>query len=115
MTVTAADLAQALGSGDVPVLGTPRVVALSEAATVAALKGQLPETHTTVGTRIDLRHTAPTAIGAQVVAHARLAEIDNTSLLFEVEVLAGGQTVAKGQVRRALVDREKFLAPLRSR
>jgi len=46
LTVTTADTAEALGSGDVPVLGTPRVLALAEAATVAALDGRLEAGHT---------------------------------------------------------------------
>ena len=63
MTVGPADLASALGSGDVAVLGTPRLVALAEAATVAALAGVLDPGRTSVGTRVDLRHLAPTVEG----------------------------------------------------
>ena len=63
LTVTDADTAQTLGSGDVPVLGTPRVLALAEAATVLATTSRLPTGTTTVGTAVTLRHLAPTPIG----------------------------------------------------
>ena len=66
LTVTDADTAQALGSGDVPVLATPRVLALAEAATVAALAARLDTGQTTVGTRVELDHVAATAVGRHV-------------------------------------------------
>ena len=71
-TVTEADTAQALGSGDVPVLGTPRLVALAEQATVAALSGHLDAGQTSVGTRIELDHVAATAVGGRLSVHAEL-------------------------------------------
>ena len=66
LTVTDADTAQAVGSGDVPVLGTPRVLALAEAATVAATATGMPPGSTTVGTRVELEHLAPTVVGRTV-------------------------------------------------
>src|SRR5688500_12952271 len=89
LTVTDADTAQALGSGDVPVLGTPRVLALAEAATVAATTSRLAPGTTTVGTRIELEHRAPTPIGRTVRAEARLAKVDGRRLVFEVTVRDG--------------------------
>ncbi len=50
MTVTDRDTAVAVGSGDVDVLASPRVLALAEAAAVAALRGALPPERTSVGT-----------------------------------------------------------------
>ncbi|NGM14377.1 thioesterase [Verrucosispora sp. WMMA2044] len=109
LTVTEADTAQAVGSGDVPVLGTPRVLALAEAATVAATARHLPSGSTTVGTRVELEHLAATPVGRTVVAQARLTEVDRRRLVFEITVTEGGQTVAEGRVERALVDRHRFL------
>ena len=63
LTVTDADTAQALGSGDVPVLATPRLLALAEAATVAATSRRLGSGVTTVGTRVTVEHRAATPIG----------------------------------------------------
>ncbi|MFI7435410.1 thioesterase family protein [Micromonospora haikouensis] len=111
LTVTDADTALAVGSGDVAVLGTPRVVALAEAATVAATAGALPPDGTTVGTRVELDHLAPTPVGRTVVALARLTDVDGRRLGFEVTVTDdAGQSVARGRVERVLVDRRRFAA-----
>jgi predicted thioesterase len=110
LTVTDADTAQAMGSGDVPVLGTPRVLALAEAATVAATAARLAPGSTTVGTRVELEHTAPSPVGATVTATATLAKVDGRRLLFEVKITAGQQTVAEARVERTLVDRQRFLS-----
>ncbi|MET7749239.1 hotdog domain-containing protein [Micromonospora sp. NPDC005367] len=109
LTVTDADTAQAVGSGDVPVLGTPRVVALAEAASVAATAASLPPAMTTVGVRVELDHRAATPVGRTVHAQARLAEVDGRRLLFEVRVTDGAETVADGRVERILVDRRRFV------
>lgn len=109
LTVADADTAQALGSGDVPVLGTPRAVALAEAATVVATTRSLSPGQTTVGVRVELDHKAATPIGRRVVAEAKLTEVDGRSLVFDV-VIRDGQTVAaEGRVWRVLVDRQRFL------
>ncbi|MEU6206650.1 hotdog domain-containing protein [Micromonospora musae] len=109
LTVTDADTAQAIGSGDVPVLGTPRVLALAEAATVAATARSLPAGMTTVGIRVELDHRAATPVGGRVQAQARLAEVDGRRLLFEVRVTDGEEVVADGRVERMLVDRRRFM------
>ncbi|TDB92943.1 thioesterase [Micromonospora fluostatini] len=109
LTVTDADTAQAVGSGDVPVLGTPRVLALAEAATVAATATGLPPGATTVGVRVELDHRAATVVGRTVVAQARLTTVDGRRLLFEVSVTEDGATVAQGRVERLLVDRQRFV------
>ncbi|SCF03926.1 thioesterase family protein [Micromonospora mirobrigensis] len=110
LTVTDADTALAVGSGDVPVLGTPRVLALAEAATVAATAARMPVGRTTVGTRVELEHLAATPVGRTVVAQARLAAVRGRRLAFEVAVTDGDETVARGRVERVLVDRGRFVA-----
>lgn len=110
LTVSDADTAQALGSGDVPVLGTPRVLALAEAATVAATASKLPAGTTTVGSRVELEHTAASPVGTTVTATVTLAKIDGRRLLFELRVTADGEAVAEGRIERALVDRQQFVA-----
>ncbi|MET8550280.1 thioesterase family protein [Micromonospora zamorensis] len=109
LIVTDADTAQAVGSGDVPVLGTPRVLALAEAATVAATATGMPSGSTTVGTRVELEHLAPTVVGRTVRAQALLATVDGRRLSFEVTVSDGDQTVARGRVDRIMVDRQRFV------
>jgi fluoroacetyl-CoA thioesterase len=108
-TVAERDTATALGSGDVPVLGTPKVLALAEAATVAALAGALADDQTSVGTAVRLRHRAASAVGARVRARATLTAVDGAALVFDVVVHEGDRMVADGQVERAVVQRERFL------
>jgi fluoroacetyl-CoA thioesterase len=110
LRVTDADTAQSLGSGDVPVLGTPRVLALAETATVAATARQMPGGLTTVGTRAEVEHRAPTPVGRLVVATATLAKMDGRKMLFEVTVRDGEETVAEVRVERVILDRQRFIA-----
>lgn len=109
LTVTDADTAQALGSGDVPVLGTPRVLALAEAATVAATATRLDSGLTTVGTRVELDHLAATPVGRTVTAEATLTDADGRRLTFQVVVRDGTTVVAEGRVDRVVVDRQRFV------
>src|SRR3954463_9114291 len=105
LTVTDADTAQSLGSGDVPVLATPRVLALAEAATVAATARQIPGGLTTVGVRAQVEHLAATPVGRTVAATATLASVDGRRLVFEVVIRDGGTTVAEVRVERRLLTR----------
>jgi fluoroacetyl-CoA thioesterase len=109
LTVTDADTAQAVGSGDVPVLATPRLLALAEAATVGATASRLPPGATTVGTRIELDHRSATAIGRTVTAEARLAKVDGRRLYFEILVREGNDVIADGRIERVVVDRQRFI------
>ena len=107
--VTEADTARALGSGDLAVLGTPRVLAWCEEATCAAL--ELDATQTSVGTRVDLEHLAASPIGAEVTATANLIHTDGRLVRFQVAAHdSGGTLLATGEIRRVIVDRERFLA-----
>jgi fluoroacetyl-CoA thioesterase len=107
--VTEADTARALGSGDLTVLGTPRVLAWCEEATCAAL--ELDAARTSVGTRVDLEHLAASPVGAEVTATATVIHTDGRLVRFQVAAHDGGGTLlATGEIRRVIVDRERFLA-----
>lgn len=111
MTVTDADTAIALHSGDVPVLASPRLVALCEEAAVAALVGHLDEGTTSVGLGINLKHFAPTPVARTVRAEARLESVDGRRLTFGCRVVEDGTTteIARGRHVRVVVNREQFL------
>jgi fluoroacetyl-CoA thioesterase len=111
-TVTEAMTAEALGSGDVPVLGTPAVLALIEKAAVAALADELEPDQTSVGSRVELNHLAPTRVGGHVAASARLVEVVARNLMFEFSVSDERTEVANGTHRRVIVDRAHFLGSL---
>ena len=107
------DTAAALGSGDVPVLGTPRLLALAEAATVQALDGALMPGQTSVGTSVRLEHTAASPVGMRVTVTAQLTGVDGRRVTFSIEAVdAGGTVVGLGTVERVVVDRATFLARL---
>jgi len=109
LVVGDADTAIALGSGDVPVLGTPRIVALMEQAAVAALAGTLDEGATSVGTRITVDHLAASLVGASVIATAEVVGLDERAVSFRLAVHEGDREVAKGSHVRFVVDRNRFL------
>jgi predicted thioesterase len=103
------DTAIALGSGDVPVLGTPRIVALLEEAAVAALKGDLAEGITSVGTHVAVDHVAASLVGASVAAAAEVVDVEGRTVMFRLVAQEGSRTVATGNHTRLLVDRARFL------
>jgi predicted thioesterase len=109
LAVTDSDTALALGSGEVPVLGTPRVVALCEEAAVAAVAGQLADDETTVGTRIELAHLAPVLVGSTVRATATLEKAEGKRLVFNVAVNDSFGLVAVGKITRTVVKVEQFM------
>lgn len=116
-TVRKRDLAPALGSGDVPVLGTPQMIAWLEAATVAAVEGALPEGFTTVGTAVEVDHVAAATRGAIITASATVRSADGKILGFDCEAVATDESgkstmIGHGSITRAVVNREKFLARL---
>lgn len=110
MSVRHGDTAIALGSGDVPVLGTPQVVALVENATIAALVEHLEQSETTVGVRIEVDHLATASIGDEVLASATVIETNDKKIVFEVECHSGNRLIARGFVTRVVVDRVSFIA-----
>jgi fluoroacetyl-CoA thioesterase len=112
-TVGASDTAAALGSGDVEVLATPRVVALCERATVEALKGWMDEGQTSVGFRVEISHLAPVSVGRRVVASAALERVEGKRLVFNVNVTDTCGLVAAGRVTRVLVDSATFMEKAR--
>lgn len=114
-TVGEGDTAIALGSGDVPVLATPRLLAWMEAATVDAAAAVLEPGQTSVGVRINLTHLRASDVGSGVEVVASRSEHSDTGghgrLRFEVVATAdNGKILATGTVERAVVDKERFLA-----
>jgi predicted thioesterase len=107
------DTAEVIGSGDVPVLSTPSVVALAERASVEAVAGRLEPGTTTVGYEVQLTHLAPTPVGSQVGAEATLESVDGRRLVFRVSVSDARGLVAVGRVTRVVVQRDRFLERVR--
>ncbi|HEX2499558.1 MAG TPA: hotdog domain-containing protein [Actinomycetes bacterium] len=111
--VTEADTARVLGSGDLPVLGTPALLALAERATIAAVATAVLPEATTVGARVQLDHLRASPVGAMITVTARLIAVDGRALRFEVAAEDGnGTLIGHGEIRRVVVDRERFLTRL---
>jgi len=117
-TVTDDDTAIAVGSGSLPVLGTPRLLAWCEATTCAAIDPTLDPASTSVGTRVDLEHSAASAVGQQVRVTAWTSYVDGRLHRFTVAARnltadgSDGTLVGTGEITRVVVDRERFLGRL---
>lgn len=110
MTVTEDDTAERWGSGLVPVLGTPTLVAMMENAAVKALEGHLLPQQTSVGGRMHVRHLAPTPVGTAVRVQAELREVDGRRLVFRVEAWDEIERIGEATHERFIVDKERFVA-----
>jgi predicted thioesterase len=109
-TVGEEDTAAALGSGSLAVLGTPRLLAWVEAATCAALEGELSPGRTSVGSRVQLEHRTPSRVGEQVTVAAVLRHRDGRLVRFEVVAEDSRATVVgQAEVTRVVVDVDRFL------
>ena len=104
-----ADTAIALRSGCVPVLATPRIIALCEEASLAALEPELDPGMTSVSMQVQLDHLAPTAVGHTVAAEATVEKISGRRIIFTVSVNDERGLVAVGRVTRVIVEIERFL------
>jgi fluoroacetyl-CoA thioesterase len=107
--VTIEMTAERLGSGDVPVFGTPALLALVEEAAVTALRAALSDGLTSVGTHVELDHLAPSRVGAEVRALATLTAVEGRALTFECEAYDGEKLIGRATHKRVVVDRDRFL------
>ncbi|HWJ08455.1 MAG TPA: thioesterase [Nocardioides sp.] len=118
-TVAESDTARAVGSGSLPVLGTPRLLAWCEAATCAAVEPDLATGETSVGTRIELEHLVATPVGGTVEVTARQVYADGRLRRYSVSARnlgadgRPGKLAGSGEVTRVVVEAERFLARLR--
>jgi predicted thioesterase len=112
-TVAADDTAAALGSGDLDVLATPRLLAWMEHVTCLAIDAVLAEDETSVGTRVVLEHLKPSPVGAQIDVTATVTYVDGRLVRLEaVATDAAEAVVGRADITRVVVDRQRFLARL---
>ena len=113
--VTEEDTAVAVGSGSLPVLGTPRLLAWCEQATCRALEPALLPGSTSVGTAVHLEHLVPSGVGERVTVRAEVEHADDRHVVLTVTATdAGGTVVGRGTVERVVVDVQRFLGGLAS-
>ncbi len=111
--MTPADTALAVGSGDVEVLATPRLVALCEQATARALAPHLAAGQTSVGFRVEITHLVPVLVGGRITAAVALERVEGKRLTFNATVTDKCGLVAAGRVVRVLVDAGAFMEKAR--
>ena len=109
-TVEEGMLAAAVGSGEVRVLATPMMIMGMERAAMEAIRPCLPEGMTSVGTRVDISHMAPTPCGMKVRFEAKLTAVsaNGRGLTFAVTAYDEVGPIGEGSHERVVVDREKF-------
>jgi predicted thioesterase len=107
--VTEADTAATYASGLVPTLSTPHLVALMENAARAAVHDQLSEGQSTVGTRVEMQHLAPTPVGMEVRVRAELLEVDRRRLRFRVEAWDAAEKIGECDHERFVIDWARFM------
>ncbi len=111
--VTNADTAASLASGDLAVLGTPRLLAWCEQQTVAAVVADLAPGSSSVGSEVSIEHLRPSQVGASVHVTARLVHIDGRRYRFEVVATNdSGDVVGRGEINRVVVDAGRFMSRL---
>ncbi len=98
-----------MGSGELPVLATPAVIALAEKTAWKSVANELEDGQGTVGSRLDIAHIAPTPVGREVTAQTELTEIDGRRLVFSVTVFDDHGKVAEGTHERFIIDNKKFM------
>jgi predicted thioesterase len=100
--------APSIGSGVIPVLGTPVMINLMEGAALAAMEHLLPAGHQSLGIHLDVRHVAATPIGMRVRAIAELTNVDGRTLTFRVEARDEKETIGDGTHQRVVVNVARF-------
>ncbi|MBQ1737238.1 MAG: thioesterase family protein [Muribaculaceae bacterium] len=112
LTVDDTVTAIAMGSGNMPVLATPAMMALMENAAMLAVADHLPQGCTTVGGHIASSHLKPSRLGDTVTATATVTRIDGKKIEFKVEAHSGDTLLGEGTHLRFVVDQEKFMSRL---
>lgn len=102
--------AAAFGAGGVRAYGTPAMIGLMETAAFLAVQAELDPGETTVGTLVNIRHLAATAVGMRVIANAELTAVDGRRLVFHVSARDERQLIGEGTHERVRVQRDRFLA-----
>ena len=102
------DTAPHVGSGKVKVLATPVMVNLMEEAALNAVEGLLPAGHQTVGTRLDITHTAATPVGMRVTATAEVTKVDGRKLTFHVSARDEREVIGEGTHERIIINVARF-------
>jgi fluoroacetyl-CoA thioesterase len=87
-----------------PVLATPVMIMVMENAALNAIKAYLEPGESAVGTRVEVRHLAPTATGARVMGEATVTAVEGRRVVFAVRAADDTEEIGAGTHERAVVD-----------
>lgn len=110
VTVNEDNTAKTMGSGTLDVFATPALIALMEETCWRSVADKLDEGCGTVGTRLEVSHTAPTPVGMEVTCESTLTEVDGRRLVFEVTARDAKGVVGEGRHERFVIQNDKFQA-----
>ncbi len=97
------------GNPGVAALATPYLIGLLENVSLMAVQPALKPGESTVGTWVDVRHEAATPPGMRVTVTAKLIQVDDRRLTFQVEAWDERERIMVGTHERFVVDLQRFL------
>ncbi len=104
-----------VGSGSSPVLATPWMIAFMERVSHRLLAEHLSPGETSVGVFLEIKHLAPTPVGASARVHAEVAEVAGNQVTFRVQAWDHVEKVGEGLHRRAVIDEARFLRRVKAK
>lgn len=116
-TVTTDNTAEALGSGGLPVFGTPQLVAMMETAAFTLIQRDLPDGKSSVGVLVNIEHVSPSPIGMELRVTAEVTHISENGKMIDFKVAGfdASGLIGEGTHRRAIIDTERFMAKCQSK
>ena len=101
--------ATALGTGNVPTLGTPALAILCERAAINAIRRSLETGQESIGTMFNVRLLAPVSLGKGLRAAATVTAVDGEKISFNLRAFDSRSTIGEGTHERTVIDREDFI------
>jgi len=109
------NIASFIGSGSLPVFATPSMIALMEKAACACLEGALEPGQTSVGSRIDVEHSAASPAGAEITATAKIVAVFGRRIEYTVAAFEGDKQIGGGKHTRSIVEEARFMEKTRTK
>ena len=116
-TVTEDMTAAALGSGGLPVFGTPYLAAMVENAAFTYLQQELPEGKSTVGTSIEVCHVSPSPVGMEITVTVEVTDISANGRMIDFKASASDAAglIGEGVHQRAVITVDRFMEKCQSK
>ena len=113
--VESKNTAGSMGSGTLPVFATPAMILLAEQTASECLIPGLQDGESSVGILVNMKHTAPSLIGAKVTCRAEVTEIDRARVVFDVVVSDDHGVIGTGTHERFVIKADRFMSKAEER